>query len=488
MGFWEAELSGRWFLGLDGTVAEREAGVRMLHQLRLLCLRFDATGEVQGVGIPLAQYSPAQRAKMMEVAEHMTRSPTGLVVPIPKKKADAIAKRMKETNARRKEAEEELLRITAERQLVVAIDCYGKHDAPGTWKELLEPLIEDHQEIKVVLAPKETEGRGGDQGKEGSGSSSSSSSSGGDTRAGHERDRAPPATPKKHTVVIEDDDTGEEDIFRIVKRAHEVRALLGRLQAKALDRGWTRVREIITDGLSDRRNWMQDPKEAIQERYDGRCRWPSCTEQFGSAQHEKLAHERNCIHRPVWAVPDLPKKKVPKGARNNGRSGKASADGLGVMATGIDIAATLGLEEFLAAELGAKNGTLTILESQWDGYAGVVAAASDVYEIEEWQRRVNLTVRHESILVDLKPATRYRGSATALMALYSHLRTVCRLKGGVWSPPPQLRGGPGRAATWRTDRHTQSSGTKTTGGGHPQTHEVRQRQRPEMVLRGRPGA
>lgn len=41
----------------------------------------------------------------------------------------------------------------------------------------------------------------------------------------------------------------------------------------------------------------------------------------------------------------------------------------------------------------------------------------------------------KEILVGAEPATRFTGSATVLMALYTDFRTVCRLRGGLWSPP-----------------------------------------------------
>lgn len=171
-----------------------------------------------------------------------------------------------------------------------------------------------------------------------------------------------------------------DDLTRIVGRAYEVRNILAQLQSHAEEATWHRVAEIVTEGLQDPKNWTQDPAEALPERYDGRCRWHGCKKAFGEPQTQKFDHERNCPSRPVWATPDLPKKKIPAGAMNNGRAGKASAEGQGVMAQDLSKPATAGLVAFRAAELGAGNGATTVLATQWTACTGIKPAPEDEFE------------------------------------------------------------------------------------------------------------
>ena len=70
-------VSGQWFLGLVGTARERLLGLQTPHMLRLIGLRFSAEGQVQGVGIPIMEYSEADRRRLLNNAKLVVMRPSG---------------------------------------------------------------------------------------------------------------------------------------------------------------------------------------------------------------------------------------------------------------------------------------------------------------------------------------------------------------------------------------------------------------------------
>ena len=197
-----------------------------------------------------------------------------------------------------------------------------------------------------------------------------------------------------------------------------------------------------------------------RERLDGRCRWPGCRFNAGRDVAELLRHERRCHHRQPFMLPEV----RPKAGRRNGRT-TAEAE-----FEALDASTTIELQ-LIKAELGYGTGTLELTERQWMGYVsrkGKVLPELGA-ELDFLPALTRRDFRYAELLRAGEHVHAFRGPPSVLQALYGYFRTVCRLHGGVWSPPayvPDGAGIPGANIVPVTDPSsaTQADTPKTLSG------------------------
>lgn len=396
------KITGHWFLGHVGSKEERINGLEALHALRSTGMPAQDEAQAEQV-IPFALQPHSRRKRAGRIALEMTRDPTGTKRDLSKHAKDyeqALNLAKQGFRDRLREATD----VAKRALLPVALNFYGPVKQIGTWRSHIQQWTPPDSSIRINALPEEELDL-----------PPVPSDVADKTREEWWTERIPV------TGMVGDVKPVIQDLLDVLRHNHALQ------EAQELEQT-----------LSDAALWAGEDAIIVPEKEDGSCRWPDCLHRLGDSHREKYEHDRRCACRPLWHVPEEPKKKV----RRTGKTGKTPTSTHTKSFISIDAGGETCRTFPMVREamLQRRHGALEIAASGYERLHGMKKIVPEAdYDLLELSKAHGLDLKVEDFADEQDiPRIRIWGSATSLIAVLGYLRTLCRLACGEWTPPAFL--------------------------------------------------